>query len=311
MRRLIVGAGAVGTALADLLIERGETVRIASTSGRTVTGTESLRLDASDATALTAAAAGCRTIFLLVNPPYTTWPETLPPIVDAAIEAARRTGADLVMGGNLYAYGPVDGAMTEQSPLASTEAKGMLRAELWRRAQAATLRGDVRAVEVRSSDYYGPTAGANSHLGTKFFGPIVASETARVTGDPLMPHSWSYIPDFAATLAAAADDDRSWGRAWHVPSGEPRTMRDIAAEANLVAGSSGDLERVSPTLVALAKLVSPFLREVEAVRYEFERPYVLDASETEGALQLRPTPWRDALDATVEANLRARRGALR
>ncbi|MET0161516.1 MAG: hypothetical protein ABW204_02570, partial [Microbacteriaceae bacterium] len=86
---------------------------------------------------------------------------------------------------------------------------------------------------------------------------------------------------------------------------------DIAAEANLVAGSTGDVERVSPTLVALAKLVSPFLREVEAVRYEVERPYVLDASETEGALQLRPTPWREALDATVEASLRARRGALR
>ena len=66
----------------------------------------------------------------------------------------------LVTIGNLYGYGPVDGPMTEDTPLAATGAKGRVRNRMWADALAAHRAGRVRVTEVRGSDY----VGAGRHL---------------------------------------------------------------------------------------------------------------------------------------------------
>ncbi|MDQ1584416.1 MAG: hypothetical protein QOF36_2470 [Microbacteriaceae bacterium] len=298
---LVIGAGQIGRPLAERLATRGDTVTIATRSGSSARGATSISLDARDALALSSAAADVDTIFLCTNPPYTTWTTEWPPIFDAAIAAAASSGAGLVIMGNLYAYGPPSGPMTEHSPLVTTETKGLVRKAGWEKALAAHERGELRAVEVRASDYFGPGATATAHLGARFFEPLLASRTARVIGDPALTHSWSYLPDIVSTLIAAGDHQGGWGHAWHVPSNAPLARTEIAAQVNERWDVSGEVAGIPQWLLRTMGLVSPMMREVAASSYQFRVPFVIDSADTERTLGISATPFDVALAATVES----------
>jgi uncharacterized protein YbjT (DUF2867 family) len=90
---LVVGAGPVGRQVARTLAQRGDAVTVASRRGTRLPGTQGVAADASDAAALTAAAAGAATIFLCTNPAVYSaeeWQRAWPPI-DAS-ESERMLG---------------------------------------------------------------------------------------------------------------------------------------------------------------------------------------------------------------------------
>jgi len=297
---LVVGAGLIGRPVAERLAARGDTVTIATRSGSAAAGATPLILDASDPDAFSTAAAGASTIFLCTNPPYTDWAAQWPPIIGAAITAAAASDASLVVMGNLYPYGTPRGAMTEQTPETTTERKGLVRKEGWRRVRAAHEAGQIRAVEVRASDYFGPGATGTAHLGVDFFGSILASKTARVVGDPELPHSWSYLPDIVSTLIAAAEYTGDWGRIWHVPSASASRV-EIAAELNERYDCAGSVSGYPQWVLRAIGLVNPLMGEVYASSYQFTSPFIIDSAETERELGVVATPWLDALTATADS----------
>jgi nucleoside-diphosphate-sugar epimerase len=298
---LIAGAGPIGRTLALRLIERGDRVTLATRSGTPLNGARALPMNAADAAAFSAAAAGCQTIFLCTNPPYHRWAAEWPPIIAAAIEAARRSGAGLVIMGNLYAYGQPEGAMTEATPYRPIESKGQARLTCWQTALAAHQRGEIRVAEVRASDSFGPGIEGNTHLGAGFFRPILQSRTAWVVGDPDAAHSWSFMPDIAATLVAAAGYTGAWGRAWHVPSNPPLSRHAIAAQINARHGCAGRVIGAPSWALRLLGYFSPMMREVVTSSYQFRAPFVIDARATEALLHIQATPWDQALAQTVES----------
>ncbi len=152
---VIVGAGAVGSATALLLAERGEHVRVVSRRG---TGpdhpaVERVAADATDAQRLTELATGAAALYNCANPQYHQWITDWPPLAAALLTAAERSGAVLASMSNVYGYGPVTGPITQKTPIAATHPKLRLRAEMWRDALAAQQAGRIRTTEVRASDY--------------------------------------------------------------------------------------------------------------------------------------------------------------
>ncbi|HEY9349463.1 MAG TPA: NAD-dependent epimerase/dehydratase family protein [Acidothermales bacterium] len=299
---IIVGAGAVGTATARLLADSGEYVTIISRSG---SGPEHPRidrvgLDAGDVAALVALAAGdtgTAAIYNCVNPEYHRWTRDWPPIAAALLAAAEASGAVLVMTGNLYPYGPVDGAITASLPDAATGTKGRVRAQMWADAKAAHDAGRVRAVEVRGSDYLGN--GAESHI-NRLVPRILAGKSVRVVGSADELHSWTYVPDVARTLVTVAADERAWGRRWLVPTNPPRTQRDAVHDLCRAAGVPPVKVGVVPHAAMRALgVVSPSIRELEETRYQLVQPFVIDASETGEAFGLASTGWDEACAETV------------
>ncbi|MET0974362.1 MAG: NAD-dependent epimerase/dehydratase family protein [Leifsonia sp.] len=301
MPHLIVGHGLIGSLLARRLIERGDDVRVATRDGRAVPGAESVAADAADADAISRAAEGADTIFVTTNPRYDQWPQLWPPIFASSIAAATASGAGLVVMGNLYPYGVPDGPMTETSPERTTETKGIVRRDGWRAVLAAHQRGDLRGVEVRASDYFGPGAGRTAHLGGDFFRPLLASKAASIVGDPDAVHSWSYLPDIVGTLVAAAENRGEWGRVWHVPSGDPLSRTAIAGQVDDRWGVHGTLRPYPSIVLKTVGLFNGEVREIVASSYQFREPFVIDASETERMLGVSATPWAEALGTTVES----------
>jgi len=304
---VIVGSGPVGTALTRLLAQDGEQVTVVTRSGTGVDHPAVTRVaaDASDAGALTAAARGATALYNCANPgTYQQWAALWPPLAAALLQAAERSGAVLVTTSNLYGYGPVDVPLTPDLPLAATGIKGRLRAAMWRDALAAHTAGRVRATEVRAADYLGPDVTAATGLLRRYADATLHGRPARVFGDPDQPHTFTAVEDVAHLLRTVGADERAWGRAWHVPSPEPTTVRraltDLAAAAPQGAPEPR-LRRFPRAAVRALSPVVPVLRELTEVLWQWERPFVMDARATEAAFDLRPTPWTQTVQATARA----------
>ncbi|MCO1595118.1 NAD-dependent epimerase/dehydratase family protein [Micromonospora sp. RHAY321] len=298
---VIVGTGPVGTATARLLAERGEQVRVISRRGNGPEhpAIERVAADAVDADRLTELATGAAALYNCANPAYHRWATDWPPLAGALLTAAERTGAVLATVGNLYGYGPVDGPMTEQTPLAATGTKGRVRNRMWADALAAHRAGRVRVTEVRGSDYVGA---AGTSLAMMVLPRVIAGQRVFLPVDWDAPHTWTYIPDVARTLVAAAADPQAWGRAWHVPSAPATPMRELAGRAAALTGAPAPkLTRMPYPVLWLGGLTDPFIRELRETAYQFDRPYLLDSTAATATLGVQPTPIEQVVKETVEA----------
>lgn len=296
---VIVGAGPVGTATARLLAERGERVRVVTRRG---TGPEHpaierVAADAADADRLTALSEGADALYNCANPEYHTWPTDWPPLAAALLTAAERSGAVLTTVGNLYGYGPVDAPMTEATPLAATGVKGRVRNRMWADALAAHRAGRVRITEVRGSDYIG--LGGKS-LPMMVLPKVLAGQRVFLPVAWDAPHTWTYVGDVARTLVAAATDPRAWGRAWHVPSAPPMSMRALADRAAERAGASAPrLTRMPYPVLWLGGLADPFAREMRETAHQFAGPFVMDSTAASETFGIEGTPLDRVVDEMV------------
>lgn len=303
----VVGAGPIGSALTTLLADRGERVTVVTRSGRGPQHPLVTRVaaDAGDAQALTTLATGSATLFNCANPgTYQRWEREWPPLAAALLTAAERSGATLVTLGNLYGYGPVEVPISTDLPLAATGHKGRLRARMWEDALAAHEAGRLRATEVRAADYIGPTVTAAGGLLRRYADSALAGRTVWSFGDPDAPHSFSYVPDVAAVLVAVADDERAWGRAWHVPGAEPaRTVRQVLADLVAAAPSAPDgpvrIRQVPRAALTALSPVAPLIRELGEVLWQFDRPFRIDATATTGTFGTTATSWPEVVAATA------------
>lgn len=303
--QLIVGAGAVGTGTALHLAAAGHDVTVVTRSGSGPSH-EHIRLvaaDATDADRLTELATGAHAILNCANPPaYDKWAEQWPPLAAAMLIAAERVGARLITMSNLYGYAAGSSPMRATDPLDPPTANGRIRVEMWQRALAAHEAGRVRVAEVRASDYVGPGLGETAHLGDRFVPRLLAGKTARVLGDPDAPHSWSYIDDVCRTLATVATDDRALGRAWHVPTLPPRSVREMGVEFTTAAKASpAKVSRIPRGALRAVALVVPLFRTLLEMAYQFDAPFEIDAADTTETFGIEPAPLPDQIAATLAA----------
>jgi len=250
--------------------------------------------DASDAAELSRYAEGAQAIYSCAGPAYHRWTTDWPPLGAALIRAAETTGAVLVTTGNLYGYGAVDGPMTEDTPLLPNSIKGRVRTKLWTDALAAHEAKRIRTAEVRGSDYLG--ARAVSPFSVMVLPKVIKGRRGTAPADLDAPHSWTYVGDVARTLIAIAADESAWGRAWHVPTPEPLSIRALATRAAELAGAPPARVAKMPTIaLRLAGLLNPAAREMLETQYQWQRPFVLDSTAATVAFGIKPTPTDEAL----------------
>ena len=298
---VVAGAGPVGSTVARQLAAAGHQVRVLTRSGRGPEhrSIERAAVDISRVDDLTAQLDGAAAIFSCIHASRyaaATWRAELPAADAAVLTAAGRVGATAVFPESLYGFGPVDGPMTERTPLLASSGKPGIRVELLQ-ARAAS---PTRTISVAASDFYGPEV-ITSHAGERMVPRILAGRSIQVMGSPDQPHSFTYVPDLAAAMIAAAGRPGPADEFLLAPTAPAVTQRELvglfAAAAGVPAPRVG---RIPVGLLRTAGVVHGGSRELAELGYQFTAPFVLDSRSSEGDLGLTATPLADGTRATVQ-----------
>ena len=297
---VVTGAGPVGSTVAQQLADAGEQVRLLTRSGSGPVHPliDRRRADVSRPDALVAAFAGAAAVHHCIHGSAydaRVWRAELPQAERAVLDAAGRVGAVVVFPESLYSYGPVDGTIAEDRPRTATTGKLGVRTELLAQRDASS----TPTVSVAASDFYGPLV-RTAHAGERMVPTVLAGRTMRVVGSPDQPHSFTYVPDLAAAMIAAAARPELWDSFLHAPTAPPVTQRRLV---ELVAEAGGvptpRISSVPVGVLSTAGLVSRSMREMAETGYMFAKPFVMDSSASEERLGLAPTTLADGVARTV------------
>ena len=298
---VVFGTGPVGLAVTDELVQRGRRVRMVNRSGgtRVHEGVEVAGGDATDANFAREASAGASVVYFALNPPYNQWPELFPPLQAGVIEGAATAGAKLIAMENLYMYGPTDGRpLTEDLPYAANTRKGTVRARMSQELMEAHTGGRVRVAIGRASDFFGPRVLASA-AGEQVFGRAAQGKSAQVVGDPDQPHTYTYAPDIGRGLVILGEREEALGRAWHLPSPETVTTRELVEMIFEEVGKPARIQAVPKIVLRAMGLFNPALHEMMEMLYEFEEPFVVDHSDFTRTFGDHATPLGEAVRETV------------
>lgn len=72
----------------------------------------------------------------------------------------------------------------------------------------------------RGSDFFGPHAHLSTVGDGVFARAIAGKPAAQVLGNPDVPHTVTYIDDFARALVTLGEREEAMGEVWHVPNAE-------------------------------------------------------------------------------------------
>jgi nucleoside-diphosphate-sugar epimerase len=299
----ILGAnGAIGRALSPLLRAAGHRVRqVARQPQAEHPDDERFVANLLDAAAVGAAVAGSDVAYLLAGLRYDhrVWAAEWPVVMQNAIEACRRHGCRLVFFDNVYAYGRVEGVMTEETPYNPCSRKGEVRARIAAALMDAVRRGDLTAMIVRAADFYGPGPVLGVPNAT-ILDRLRANRTPQWIGDPRAAHSFTYTLDAARTVARLAARADAYGQVWHaLTSREPMSGERFARLACEIAGRPYRLQAAPRWLLRAMGMFQPVLRENLEMLYQFEYDYRFDSGKAEQALGEEATPYRDGIQAAM------------
>jgi nucleoside-diphosphate-sugar epimerase len=298
---VVLGVGQVGRAVADRLAESGAAVRSISLH-RPSNLSEKVdwrHADLTDREGAVDAVKGAAVVYQCLNVPYTRWPELFPPLQRTVLAATERAEALLVTLENVYGYGPTGGQpLTEDLPLAATTSLGRTRAAMSAELVTAAASGRVRMAIGRASDFFGAGV-TESTLGSRVFANALACKRADFLGDPELLHTYSYVPDIAAGLITLGTDERAVGQVWHLPGPQTVTTRALL---DLVANEVGhpvDIRAVPLFVLKGLGLVSPMMRGLAEMAYQFREPFVLDTSKFSATFSTVTTPLSTAIADTI------------
>jgi nucleoside-diphosphate-sugar epimerase len=301
----ILGAnGVVGRELSRALGGRSVPVRQVSRTPRRVNESDELvAADLLDPAAAGRAVAGSEVAYLVAGLKYdvSVWRDQWPRIMRNVIDACKRHRAQLVFFDNVYAYGLVEGKLTEETPFDPCSRKGEVRARIATTLLEEISGGELEAMIVRGADFYGPGAVLSFPHAT-VFERLRAGKTPQWIGDPARVHSFTYTPDIGEALAVLGSASEAYGQTWHAPtSPEEQTGEGFVRTACEAAGRPFRLLRAPGWMLRLMGVFNPILRENHEMMYQFEQDYRFDSGRIAAAFGLTATPYRGGIEATLRA----------
>jgi nucleoside-diphosphate-sugar epimerase len=304
MHTILGAGGAIGTELAKGLAARKHRVRLVGRNpGPDAAAAEVIFADLSDLDQTIAAVAGSSVVHLVAGLKYDlkVWRELWPRIMNNVIEACKRAKAKLIFFDNVYAYGKVNGRMTEDSPFNPCSRKGEIRAQIAGTLLNEIKAGNLNALIARSADFYGP--GVNtSVLNILVFDKLAQGKKALWLLNDSVPHSFTFTPDAARSLALLAEAESAWNQTWHVPTApNPPTGKDIIQMVAKEFGLAPNYRVLSRPMLKLAGLFDSDIRESYEMLYQSDSAYIFDSSKFCKAFNFEPTSYADGIRCTAAA----------
>jgi nucleoside-diphosphate-sugar epimerase len=294
----ILGAGGpIGNELVKILAAEKRPFRLVGRNPKSMAGAELVAADLADRDQTMRAVAGSSVVHLVVGLKYDTavWRELWPRIMGNTIEACKRAQAKLVFFDNVYMYGRVSGAMTEETPYNPCSKKGEVRARIATMLMDEVKAGGLRAQIARSADFYGPDT-RNSAPNMLVLEPLAKGATASWQVNAEVPHSLTYTPDAARGVAMLAESETAWGQVWHLPTAPaPPTGREFITMAAKELGARPKFRVLNRPMLRVAGWFNPLVGELYEMLYQSDSPYLFDSSKFAREFGFAGTPYAEGI----------------
>lgn len=298
MQTILGANGVIGNELSKLLPQYTDKVRQVSRHPKQVNASDVLfPADLLDAAAVSEAIKGSDIAYLVAGLKYDAkvWADQWPRFMRNTIDACKRQGTKLVFFDNVYAYGRVDGVMTEDTPYNPCSRKGEVRARIATNLMDEVKRGELQAMIIRAADFYGPNATLSLTHAT-VLERLRAGKTPQWVGNAKAVHTFTFTPDAGKSVALLGNTPSAYGQVWHaLTSKEAITGEQFVRVAFELAGKPYKLQVAPGWMLSLMGLFVPLLRENKEMMYQFERDYRFDSSKVERALNVQATGYREGI----------------
>lgn len=309
---LLGATGAIGASIAQALSAAGTPFSVVGRSAAglsTAFGAYPLATqriwNPDDAASLRAAVRGMDTLVHMVGVPYDAF-HLHPRLMRAVVEAAEAEGVRRVLLiGTAYPFGrPQAPRVDESHPRNPHTFKGRMRKEQEDILMEADARGALQGAILRLPDFYGP--GVDRSFLADLFAAAAAGRRARVVGPIDTPHEFVFVPDVGPVVRELLRREDTFGRTYNLAGAGTITVREVARQAFALAGRPPKLMVAGKTMLRLAGLFDPFMRELVEMHYLMTEPVIFDGSALERAIgPIAKTPYSDGIAQCMAA---ARRG---
>jgi nucleoside-diphosphate-sugar epimerase len=285
MQTILGAGGVIAHSLQQQLLSQNIPLRLVRRqAGPAPAEAESRSADLLNAQAVAEAVAGSEVVYLTPGLTYNArlWAAQWPVVMQNTIAACEKAGAKLVFFDNVYAYGLVDGPMTEATPYNPCSKKGEVRAQIARLLHDRMGRS-LDAMIVRAADFYGP------HNKTSFahimvFERLAAGKGAQLLVADQVPHVFSYTPNAGAATALLGNTPSAYNQVWHLPAPENAiTGKELVEIAAAALGVKPKYQVVGKGMLKMLGWFIPVLRENQEMLYQFEKPYLFNSEKFKAA----------------------------
>lgn len=223
---------------------------------------------------MTAAARGVDVIVNGLNPPaYHNWARLIPEITRQVIAAAGKSGATVIIPGNVYNFSSTPGVWSQDTPQNAQTRKGRIRIEMEQTYRAS----GVNTVILRAGNFIDPDH--NGDVMSLIYLRAIAKGKITAPGKTDVMQAYCYLPDWARAAVALSEMREQLQTFEDIPfAGHCFTVQDLQREIQKALNRKIRITNF-PWLVM--KLAAPFwemARELNEMRYLWNTDHRLDGT---------------------------------
>lgn len=306
MQTILGSGGIIGTLLAKELRTYTNKVRLVSRSPKAVNPNDEIHAaNLLELKEVQNALEGTEVAYLTIGFPYKTkvWQVFWPKVMANVIQVCSEKQVKLVFFDNVYMYDPnFIGHMTESTPIRPVSKKGFIRAKIQDSLLESAAKGKLDALIARSADFYGPNTPLKSILTEMVFKPLAKSKRAKWLGNSHSPHSFTFTPDAAKATALLGNTPDASNQVWHLPTApNPPSGKEWIHMVAKEMGINPHYHVIPKWVFNLTEIFVPFMKELNEMLYQYERPYVFDSSKFENLFYFKPTAYLEGIRRIISS----------
>jgi nucleoside-diphosphate-sugar epimerase len=303
MQTILGSTGIIGRLLAKELLQHTNKIRLVSRNPNKVnTGDELVKADLLNRQQVIDAVKGSDVVYLTAGLKYDSkiWQAEWPVIMQNVIDACKSAGSKLVFFDNVYAYGRVNGWMTEETPYNPVSKKGEVRKHIAEMLMNEVKQGRINAMIVRSADFYGQDTLAA--ITETVFKNYAAGKKAQWLISDKFRHSFTYAPDAAKGTALLGNTPSAFNQVWHLPTDKNAlTGKEIIPMIAREFGVEPKYMNVPKWMLRIIGLFNSNISESIEMLYQNDSEYLFSSGKFEKTFNMKPKAYYEGIKETVAA----------
>ncbi len=305
MQTILGSSGVIGKEVArELYKTYTKDIRLVSRNPKQVNPTDELfQADLLNRNQVMEAVKGSDVVYLTVGIQYSAkiWAEQWPIIMRNVVDACMAEKAKLVFFDNVYAYGKVDGKMTEETPYNPCSKKGKVRMQVINMMMDEVKKGRLQALIARAADFYGPDTPL-SFINVMVLANYAKGKKAQVMGNINTKHSFTYTPDAGKATAMLGNTPSAYNQVWHLPTDRNTlTGKEFLEMTAKAFGVKPGYMTVKKWMLQMIGLFNPIIKESVEMLYQNEVDYIFDSSKFDKKFGFKPTSYEIGILETAKS----------